>query len=77
MDGQFGLMSGTSMASPMATAMFTYLFGLHRAKNPTLEPLESKKGVLEKMCMTARPMKDRARCGILDLVQATKEILYG
>jgi subtilisin family serine protease len=75
MDGGFGTMSGTSMASPMAASIFTYLYGVGKTLYPSLNTNTLKAKILNLMCATAKPVLNRVRCGILDLYKATSKLL--
>ena len=78
MDGLQGVMSGTSMAAPMATSIFTLLYGvaLQRVGQQVPRPVV-KAWVLEVMCRTARKVPARSRCGVLDLSRGVAEVLSG
>ena len=78
MDGLQGVMSGTSMAAPMATSIFTLLYGvaLERVGQRIPRPVV-KAWVLDVMCRTARKVPAQSRCGILDLSRGVAEVLSG
>jgi hypothetical protein len=80
-DGTFGELSGTSMASPVATSTFAWLLGVAKAKcrlNGCLkEELELRSIVLDVMCSTAnvRGVENRSTCGIINTEAATRALL--
>jgi hypothetical protein len=76
MDERFTLMSGTSMASPMAVCQFTLLYGIAKSLYPqeTAQALKSK--VLDLMCQTAiqSNVSGKSKCGIISLYASAKAL---
>ena len=75
MDSKFGLMSGTSMASPVAASVFIYLYGIAKTIDRNQEPYTLKSLVLDVMCASAIKTKDvdgKSVCGILSLESAVQ-----
>ena len=77
-DGQLGMMSGTSMASPMVASAAAWLSGLVKAKYPQWDIYQRRDKVIQILCDSADKRQDlsrRSRCGIIRVDKATKMLL--
>ena len=80
--GDYGELSGTSMASPVAASCFSYILGLAKERcNNKVDCKKTRKQLqdlaLESLCKTAdsRTLPGKTICGIINLEMATKYIL--
>lgn len=79
--GDYGELSGTSMASPVAASCFSYILGLAKERCSKVACKKTRKQLqdlaLESLCKTAdsRTLPGKSICGIINLEMATKYIL--
>ena len=77
-DGQHGVLSGTSMASPVAASAYSWILGIVKAKcitaGCTKSKLELRKQALDILCQSSTP-NPKAICGIINVFKATQLVL--
>ena len=77
-DGQMGMMSGTSMASPMVASAAAWILGLVKVKYPEWDMRQRRDKVLQLLCDSARKEGEfaaRSRCGLVQVDRATQLLL--
>jgi hypothetical protein len=76
-NGAVGLMSGTSMAAPIAASGAAWLMGLAKALHPEWDQQQRRDHVMKVLCDSADKgvLRGKSRCGVLNLARATASLL--